>query len=95
MQPNIQFCFQGRLHSSAIVYDVHEKYYHAGITLMVSIIRQKYWIIRLKYLIRITVHKCLKCIRQKPVQGLLMSLRVIARPIVFWALKRFVSRSGF
>lgn len=52
--------------STAIVYDYHYRYFHPGVSLMMSLLRQRYWIIRMKDLVRIIIHKCINCIRYKP-----------------------------
>lgn len=52
--------------SKALVNDYHEHYHHAGVGLMMNLLRQRYWIIRMKNLVRATVHRCISCIRQRP-----------------------------
>ncbi|XP_055527353.1 uncharacterized protein LOC129719974 [Wyeomyia smithii] len=50
-----------------IVTYYHKLLLHAGPQLMLSTIRQKYWIIGARNLVRRVYHRCIKCFRQKPV----------------------------
>ncbi|XP_058840879.1 uncharacterized protein LOC131696352 [Topomyia yanbarensis] len=45
----------------------HKILLHAGPQLMLSTIRQKYWIVGARNLVRRTYHRCIKCFRQKPI----------------------------
>lgn len=44
----------------------HRKYLHAGPELLMSLLRQKYWILAARRIIRQRVHKCNTCFRMKP-----------------------------
>lgn len=46
-----------------IVDDAHQKTMHGGQQLTCNYIRTKYWIIRLKYLVRNHIHLCVPCMR--------------------------------
>ncbi|XP_055522717.1 uncharacterized protein LOC129716899 [Wyeomyia smithii] len=50
-----------------IVTYYHKLLLHAGPQLMLSTIRQKYWIIGARNLVRRVYHRCIKCFRQKPI----------------------------
>ncbi|XP_053691613.1 uncharacterized protein LOC128740127 [Sabethes cyaneus] len=50
-----------------LVSHYHKRLLHAGPQLMLSTIRQKYWIIGGRNLVRRVYHQCIKCFRQKPV----------------------------
>lgn len=52
--------------TQAILQDLHKLFHHAGITLMLTLLRQQYWVIRAKDEIRLIVNKCVKCVKQKP-----------------------------
>lgn len=43
----------------------HEKYFHAGTSLLLSILRQRYWIISCRTLIKKHIHNCVKCVRHR------------------------------
>lgn len=66
----------------------HIKHLHAGISTMVAIIRQKYWIINCKQIVKSIIRKCPTCIRYnsaplKQIMGSLPSARVqITSPFV-------------
>lgn len=53
--------------TKAIVRDYHNRFYHAGINLTSNILRSKYWVIRAKDVVREIVHKCVQCVKQKPI----------------------------
>ncbi|XP_058456731.1 uncharacterized protein LOC131434103 [Malaya genurostris] len=44
----------------------HKVLLHAGPQLMLSTIRQRFWILGCRNLVRRTYHRCIKCFRQKP-----------------------------
>lgn len=44
----------------------HRKYLHAGPELVMSLLRQKYWILSARRIIRQRIHKCNICFRMKP-----------------------------
>ncbi|XP_060800865.1 uncharacterized protein LOC132901873 [Amyelois transitella] len=46
-----------------IVADAHKKTLHGGVELMLAYIRSKYWIIRVKSVVRKHIHKCLLCMK--------------------------------
>lgn len=48
-----------------LVRTTHEQHFHAGPTMLLAILRQKYWILRCKNAIRQVIHRCVKCHRQK------------------------------
>ncbi|GBN99369.1 hypothetical protein AVEN_114554-1 [Araneus ventricosus] len=48
-----------------IVRYFHEKYLHAGPTLLLSIIRKEYWITSVRSIVRHIIWKCVKCFHQK------------------------------
>ncbi|GBN62633.1 hypothetical protein AVEN_19041-1, partial [Araneus ventricosus] len=48
-----------------IVRYFHEKYLHAGPTLLLSIIRKEYWITSARSIVRHIIWKCVKCFHQK------------------------------
>lgn len=52
--------------SKAIILDHHERFFHAGIELTLSLIRSKFWIIRARDSVRSIIHKCVKCLRHRP-----------------------------
>ncbi|XP_026467856.1 uncharacterized protein LOC113371444 [Ctenocephalides felis] len=44
----------------------HEKHLHAGPHLLTSILRQRYWILSIRSIVRQRIHKCNKCFRSNP-----------------------------
>lgn len=52
--------------ASSIVRDYHIQNKHAGFTLLSSILKQKYWLVKSKVVIRNTLRKCIPCFRQNP-----------------------------
>ncbi|XP_050563300.1 uncharacterized protein LOC126912915 [Spodoptera frugiperda] len=46
-----------------IVADAHEKTFHGGQQLVLNFIRTKYWISRVKYIVRAHIRRCAPCIR--------------------------------
>ncbi|XP_026745741.1 uncharacterized protein LOC113507087 [Trichoplusia ni] len=46
-----------------IIADAHDKTLHGGVQLMICHLRSKYWIIRVKSLVKRHIHKCMKCAR--------------------------------
>ncbi|XP_026482644.1 uncharacterized protein LOC113390406 [Ctenocephalides felis] len=44
----------------------HEKHLHAGTHLLTSILRQRYWILSIRSIVRQRIHKCNKCFRNNP-----------------------------
>lgn len=53
--------------SHLIVADAHKRTLHGGIQLMLSYIKTKYWIIRVKNLIKTHIHKCIVCARHRAI----------------------------
>lgn len=49
-----------------LVRDCHRKLLHAGPQLMLATLRQKYWILGARDLIRNTYHRCITCFRKRP-----------------------------
>uniref|UniRef100_A0A182PWW3 Integrase_H2C2 domain-containing protein n=1 Tax=Anopheles epiroticus TaxID=199890 RepID=A0A182PWW3_9DIPT len=49
-----------------IVQHYHETLLHAGQQMMMSTIRERFWPLRLRNLVRKVVHDCIKCFRVKP-----------------------------
>lgn len=49
-----------------LVRDCHSKLLHAGPQLMLATLRQKYWILGARDLIRNTYHRCITCFKKKP-----------------------------
>jgi hypothetical protein len=45
----------------------HEKFYHAGVQLTLSVIRQKFWPVKAWNVLKQELFKCLKCFKMKPV----------------------------
>lgn len=52
--------------ASSIIKDYHLRYHHAGFTLLSGLLKQRFWIIRSKVLIRSVLRKCIHCFRQNP-----------------------------
>ncbi|XP_026686425.1 uncharacterized protein LOC103518980 isoform X2 [Diaphorina citri] len=48
-----------------LIIDEHEKNVHAGQQVMINHLRQRYWILNSRSLIRQLLHKCLKCFKAK------------------------------
>lgn len=48
-----------------IIADAHKRTLHGGVQLMLTYIRARYWIIRVKTLVTSYIHKCLICARQR------------------------------
>ena len=48
-----------------IIEDAHNWQLHAGPTLLLATLRQRYWIIRGRQAIRSVIHNCVKCIRHR------------------------------
>lgn len=44
----------------------HKKYLHAGPELLMSLLRQKYWILSARRIVRQIIHKCNVCFRARP-----------------------------
>lgn len=44
----------------------HRKYCHAGPQLLISILRQKFWILSARRVVRHRIHKCYRCFRLNP-----------------------------
>lgn len=74
--------------SKLLISDMHISLLHAGPTLLTNSIRQNYWIIGQRSIIKDTVHKCLRCCRQqaglsKQLMGNLPEVRITpARPFL-------------
>lgn len=51
--------------SIRLVEQYHERYLHTGTATLISIIRQKFWIIGVRSLVKKVARKCLKCIKIK------------------------------
>ncbi|XP_052750251.1 uncharacterized protein LOC113514398 [Galleria mellonella] len=51
--------------SKLIVADAHKKTLHGGPTLMLSYLRQRYWILGVKRMIKQEVHRCIICTRYR------------------------------
>lgn len=49
-----------------IIDHYHRKYLHTGPQLLMSLLRQKYWILSARNIVRQRVHKCNICFRHKP-----------------------------
>lgn len=49
-----------------IIWDIHSKYFHAGPTLTMSIMRTKYWIPSAMRFIKGLISKCITCFRRRP-----------------------------
>lgn len=43
----------------------HQCYFHAGTSLLISLLRQRYWIVNARNSIKKQIHQCIKCFRQK------------------------------
>lgn len=71
-----------------IISDVHNSSLHGGVNLMLNILRQKYWIVGARSLLRKFIFKCMVCWRQKKqvakqIMGNLPAARVIpSRPFL-------------
>ena len=49
--------------SEKIITFYHTKYLHAGVSTLMALLRQKFWIIHSKSLIKLIIRKCTSCIR--------------------------------
>ncbi|XP_055613967.1 uncharacterized protein LOC129760346 [Uranotaenia lowii] len=54
------------LFSTLLIRYHHEKLLHAGPQLLLSVLRQRYWIFGGRETVRNVIHRCLKCFRAKP-----------------------------
>lgn len=51
--------------TSLIVADAHSRTMHGGVQLMLCYLRSKYWILKVKGLVKKHIHQCLTCAKQK------------------------------
>lgn len=51
--------------TNLIIQHYHINHFHAGTTLLISLLRQRYWIIQCRNVIRRTVYNCVKCFRDR------------------------------
>ncbi|XP_048482282.1 uncharacterized protein LOC119693509 [Plutella xylostella] len=51
-----------------LVADAHIKTMHGGIQLMMAYLRARYWIIRVKSIVKLHIHKCLACAKERAAQ---------------------------
>lgn len=55
--------------SELIISHVHQKTYHGGTQLMLRVLRENYWILNARNLVKNHIHKCIKCVREKATVG--------------------------
>ncbi|XP_035231766.1 uncharacterized protein LOC118203593, partial [Stegodyphus dumicola] len=61
---NIQFYFRSKHHIvQSLVLEYHKKNSHAGVQMLMSMIREEYWIISARQTIRSIIKKCITCKR--------------------------------
>ncbi|XP_053698893.1 uncharacterized protein LOC128745845 [Sabethes cyaneus] len=49
-----------------ILHDYHCKYFHCGLQLLVSSVRERFWITRIRSLANSVMHECVRCFRSRP-----------------------------
>ncbi|XP_055605576.1 uncharacterized protein LOC129753754 [Uranotaenia lowii] len=52
--------------SRMIVNHYHHQHFHAGAQLLVSSLRERFWIIRIRSLVNTVLHECVHCFRNRP-----------------------------
>ncbi|XP_062714051.1 uncharacterized protein LOC134290853 [Aedes albopictus] len=52
--------------SLLLVYNYHERHLHAAPQLLLSLLRQRYWVIGARSLAKVVVHNCITCVRARP-----------------------------
>lgn len=67
MTKNIKSYYQKGHITSILISEMHEKNGHAGQRELLSIVREEYWSIRSKDIIKKITHTCVNCFQSNPV----------------------------